>query len=86
MLPDPRMKALLPPALALLLAACQSPNPYRAEGQPLPLMQDEIRLSGHAMEVRLYAEDPSRQFLPAKVRLFIDYLANLYGPVPYWEQ
>ena len=36
MLPDPRMKALLPPALALLLAACQSPNPYRAEGQPLP--------------------------------------------------
>ncbi len=29
---------------------------------------------------------PSRQFLPAKVRLFIDYLADLYGPVPYWEQ
>ncbi|WP_092583530.1 LysR family transcriptional regulator [Rhizobium mongolense] len=28
---------------------------------------------------------PSRQFLPAKVRLFIDYLADLYGPVPYWE-
>ncbi|AFL49085.1 DNA-binding transcriptional LysR family regulator [Sinorhizobium fredii] len=29
---------------------------------------------------------PSRQFLPAKVRLFVDYLAALYGPVPYWEQ
>ncbi|OJF90424.1 LysR family transcriptional regulator [Pararhizobium antarcticum] len=29
---------------------------------------------------------PSRQFLPAKVRLFIDYLAGLYGPVPPWEQ
>lgn len=29
---------------------------------------------------------PSRQFLPAKVRLFIDYLAELYGPVPYWER
>ncbi|MDF1634009.1 LysR family transcriptional regulator [Mycoplana sp. MJR14] len=27
----------------------------------------------------------SRQFLPAKVRLFIDYLADLYGPTPYWE-
>lgn len=29
---------------------------------------------------------PSRQFLPAKVRLFIDYLAELYGPNPYWEK
>ncbi|MDH4559775.1 geranyl-CoA carboxylase subunit apha [Pseudomonas sp. BN411] len=35
-----------------------------AEGQPLPLKQDEIRLNGHAMEVRLYAEDPSAGFLP----------------------
>ena len=29
---------------------------------------------------------PSRQFLPAKVRLFIDYLAGLYGLQPYWER
>ncbi|MFP6801287.1 MAG: biotin carboxylase N-terminal domain-containing protein, partial [Pseudomonas sp.] len=35
-----------------------------AEGQPLPLQQDEIRLSGHAMEVRLYAEDATQNFLP----------------------
>ncbi|MDX5373260.1 MAG: geranyl-CoA carboxylase subunit apha [Pseudomonadaceae bacterium] len=35
-----------------------------AEGQPLPLKQDEIRLSGHAMEVRLYAEDSAAGFLP----------------------
>ncbi|APG90135.1 LysR family transcriptional regulator [Sinorhizobium americanum] len=34
----------------------------------------------------LSAVYPSRQFLPAKVRLFVDYLAALYGPVPYWEQ
>lgn len=27
----------------------------------------------------------SRQYLPAKVRVFIDYLATLYGPTPYWE-
>ena len=27
----------------------------------------------------------SRQFLPAKVRVFIDYLAGLYSPTPYWE-
>lgn len=35
-----------------------------AEGQVLPLKQEEIRLTGHAMEVRLYAEDVSRNFLP----------------------
>ena len=34
----------------------------------------------------LSAVYPSRQFLPAKVRLFIDFLAGLYGPVPYWER
>jgi DNA-binding transcriptional LysR family regulator len=36
--------------------------------------------------VTLSAVYPSRQFLPAKVRLFIDFLAELYGPVPYWER
>lgn len=36
--------------------------------------------------VALSAVYPSRQFLPAKVRLFIDYLAEVYGPVPYWER
>ncbi|MES2818389.1 MAG: acetyl/propionyl/methylcrotonyl-CoA carboxylase subunit alpha [Pseudomonadota bacterium] len=35
-----------------------------AEGQPLPLRQEQILLSGHAMEVRLYAEDPARDFMP----------------------
>lgn len=35
--------------------------------------------------VALSAVYPSREFLPAKVRLFIDYLAGLYGPKPYWE-
>ena len=36
--------------------------------------------------VVLSAVYPSRQFLPVKVRLFIDYLADLYGPLPYWER
>ena len=35
-----------------------------AEGKPLPLQQSEIPLQGHAIEVRLYAEDPEQQFLP----------------------
>jgi 3-methylcrotonyl-CoA carboxylase alpha subunit len=36
-----------------------------ASGEPLPLGQDEIALSGHAMEARLYAEDPAHGFLPS---------------------
>ena len=36
-----------------------------ASGDPLPLMQDEVTLKGHAVEVRLYAEDPNNGFLPA---------------------
>ena len=34
----------------------------------------------------IYAIYPSRQFLPVKVRLFIDYFAELFGSVPYWER
>ena len=36
-----------------------------ARGEPLPLSQQQIPLTGHAIEVRLYAEDPDRDFLPA---------------------
>ncbi len=36
-----------------------------AAGEPLPLDQSEIGAHGHAVEVRLYAENPARGFLPA---------------------
>ena len=35
-----------------------------AAGEPLPLTQEQVRLTGHAMEVRLYAEDPAQGYLP----------------------
>jgi 3-methylcrotonyl-CoA carboxylase alpha subunit len=40
-----------------------------AAGEPLPLSQDDIKLHGHAIEVRLYAEDPARGFLPQTGKL-----------------
>ncbi|MBT7611153.1 MAG: ATP-grasp domain-containing protein [Bacteriovoracaceae bacterium] len=36
-----------------------------AEGNSLPLKQEEIKQNGHAVEVRIYAEDPDNDFLPA---------------------
>jgi 3-methylcrotonyl-CoA carboxylase alpha subunit len=36
-----------------------------AAGEPLPLRQDQLRITGHAIEVRLYAEDPTRDFAPS---------------------
>jgi acetyl-CoA/propionyl-CoA carboxylase biotin carboxyl carrier protein len=35
-----------------------------AAGQPLAFSQDDVRSSGHAIEARVYAEDPARDFLP----------------------
>ena len=40
-----------------------------AAGETLPRSQDEIKLSGHAVEARVYAEDPVRGFLPSTGRL-----------------
>ncbi|RTR06581.1 acetyl-CoA carboxylase biotin carboxylase subunit [Halomonas nitroreducens] len=36
-----------------------------AMGEPLPLAQDELTITGHSFEARLYAEDPEQDFLPA---------------------
>jgi 3-methylcrotonyl-CoA carboxylase alpha subunit len=36
-----------------------------ASGEPLPLKQQELKVQGHAIEARIYAENPSRGFLPS---------------------
>lgn len=35
-----------------------------AEGEKLPFRQEDLKINGHAIEVRVYAEDPSNNFLP----------------------
>jgi 3-methylcrotonyl-CoA carboxylase alpha subunit len=40
-----------------------------AAGNPLPIKQEDIQISGHAIEVRLCAEDASRNFLPSAGKL-----------------
>jgi 3-methylcrotonyl-CoA carboxylase alpha subunit len=40
-----------------------------ADGEKLPKLQEELTINGHAFEVRLYAEDPHNDFLPATGRL-----------------
>lgn len=44
-----------------------------AQGKPLPIEQAKLPLDGHAIEVRLYAEDPSNGFMPQT------------GPVLHWN-
>ena len=42
-----------------------------ASGEPLPFGQEDIAVNGHAMEARLYAEDPLRDFQPQVGRLHV---------------
>jgi 3-methylcrotonyl-CoA carboxylase alpha subunit len=46
-----------------------------AAGEPLPLSQEQLVFGGHAIEARIYAEDPARDFLPS-----IGMLAHLATP------
>jgi 3-methylcrotonyl-CoA carboxylase alpha subunit len=48
-----------------------------AAGEPLPVAQSAIQMRGHAIEVRLYAEDPERDFAPS-----IGRLALFHTPTP----
>ncbi|MGB6243071.1 MAG: acetyl/propionyl/methylcrotonyl-CoA carboxylase subunit alpha [Castellaniella sp.] len=40
-----------------------------AAGEPLPLSQDRLQIQGHAIEARIYAENPDKDFLPSIGRL-----------------
>ena len=40
-----------------------------ASGEPLPMAQEQLAINGHALEARIYAEDPAKGFLPSTGRL-----------------
>jgi 3-methylcrotonyl-CoA carboxylase alpha subunit len=50
-----------------------------AQGEALPITQDQVPLQGHAIEVRLYAEDPGNDFLPSTGTLQV-YRESAEGP------
>jgi propionyl-CoA carboxylase alpha chain len=50
-----------------------------AQGEPLPFTQGDLQISGHAVEARLYAEDPANDFLPAIGRIALWQPAPLPG-------
>jgi 3-methylcrotonyl-CoA carboxylase alpha subunit len=48
-----------------------------ASGEALPLRQEQIAINGHAIEARLYAEDPAKGFLPSTGKLeVLDFPTN----------
>ncbi len=49
-----------------------------ASGERLPLKQEELKISGHAIEARLYAENPDTGFLPSTGKLGIFELPNAW--------
>lgn len=53
-----------------------------ANGETLPLQQHELTLNGHAIEVRLYAEDPRQDFLPQTGKVLRWQPAGFDGMLP----
>jgi len=50
-----------------------------ARGETLPIKQDDLQIKGHALELRIYAEDPLNDFLPSIGRLSVYQIPNGKG-------
>ena len=42
-----------------------------ASGEPLPFGQDDLEITGHAIEARIYAEDPDKNFVPSPGEILV---------------
>ncbi len=56
-----------------------------AAGEPLPFAQGDLRINGHAVEARVYAEDPENDFLPSTGKLWALRLPEATLPSPVGE-
>ena len=68
--------------LGLGLRSTWDIGPELESGQ-LQVVMPQYRGSSN---VAIYAVYPSREFMPSKVNVFIEFLSGLYGPEPYWNK
>lgn len=69
-------------SLGIALRSTWDVGPELREGK-LKVLLPEWHASSR---VGIHAVYPTRRFLAQKVRIFIDYLAGIYGPTPYWDR
>lgn len=50
------------------------------------MREAERPLLQRSTDVAIYAVYPHRRHLPAKTRAFIEFLADSFGPEPYWDR
>ena len=68
--------------LGVALKSTWDVHRHLADGSLVPLCPGYTFHS----DVAIYAVYPHRRFLPAKTRVFIDFLAQAFGPEPYWDR
>src|ERR1051325_10647169 len=67
--------------LGIALKSTWDVHRHLADGSLVPLLPGYIFHS----DVAIYAVYPHRRLLPAKTRVFIEFLAQSFGPQPYWD-
>jgi DNA-binding transcriptional LysR family regulator len=67
--------------LGIALKSTWDVHRHLADGSLVPLLPGYIFHS----DVAIYAVYPHRRLLPAKTRVFIEFLAQSFGPEPYWD-
>ncbi len=68
--------------VGILMKATWDAAPHLKAGRLIALLPD-YKLADDSF---IWAVYPSRKFLPAKTQVFIDYLAQHFGPEPYWDE
>lgn len=68
--------------LGIALKSTWDVRDHLEDGSLVPVLRDYT----FGTDVGIYAVYPHRRHLPAKTRVFIDFLADSFGPEPYWDR